>query len=186
MAILMPLAVLTLAAVSLTACATIQLTSDQTTRLAQLQAFADQIAQDWGSVTVEARTHHGLILLSPRLGADRPMYVQRWMLFSHRVVIHPELLSTKWCAEWTVAHGLEWARRGYAGTTVYAPIWALPLVLAAEALGKERAEKERENIAAEARGRLQNVRQWTETEFLNSITECRVVISRLREQEKEK
>ena len=107
-------------------------------------------------------------------------------LRSYRVVIHPELLSTKLCAEWTVAHGLEWARRGYAGTTVYAPIWALPFVLAAEAVRKERAEKERENVIADARARLQNARQWTETEFLNAITECRVVISRLREQEKEK
>jgi hypothetical protein len=187
MRMLKPLLLLILAAVSLTACAMGQLTSDQTTRLSELQAFADQIAQDWASVTVESRTQLGLIPLY-RLSADRPIYVDQWMPFvrSYRVVIHPEFLSTKWCAELTVAHGLEWARHGIAGGIVVGPAIAMPLiVLGARAAQEQRAEKIQDKVVSETGARLRQVRGWTDTEFRNAVSECQVVVGRLKFQERQ-
>lgn len=174
-----------LASVSLAACATVQLGPEQESRLAELQAFANQMTQDWGSVSLEVRTQLGLVR---RLGADRPIIVDQWVPFirSYRVVIHPELLSTKWCAEWTVAHGLEWARHGMAGGLLVGPAIALPfMALAARAVQEQRAAEARDKVVSETGARLRDVRRWTETEFLNAKSECQRVLIKLKFEERQ-
>ncbi len=176
------LVILALTVASLTGCGTVQLAPEQTTRLSELEAFADQMAEGLGSVTLEARTQLGLMR---RLGADRPIIVDQWMPFvpSYRVVLHPELLSTKWCAEWVVAHGLEWARQGHAGGLYVAPVWAAPIVIAAEAARAQAAREKRAEVAAETRTRLRQVRGWTDTEFTKAHQECQQAATRFKAQE---
>lgn len=182
MLVLKPLVLLTLGTVVLAACATVQLAPEQQTRLSELQAFADQIMQDWGSVTLEAKIQVGLWR---RLGADRPIQMDQWVpiVRSYRLMMHPELLTAKRCAERTVAHALEWTRQGYGPGWYVAPVWAFPLVVAAEAARARAAEEARSKVAAATASRLRQLRGWTDTEFAEAQTECQAVIGRLKSQE---
>lgn len=182
MLILKPLLLLTLATVGLTACATVQLAPEQQTRLGELQAFADQIIQDWGSVTLEAKIQVGLWR---HLGADRPIQMDQWvpLVRSYRLMMHPELLSTKRCAERTVAHALEWVRQGHGPGWYVAPVWAFPVVVAAEAARAKAAEEARSKVAEATATRLRQLRGWTDTEFVEAQRECQAVIGRLKSQE---
>lgn len=100
-------------------------------------------------------------------------------------MIHPEFLSTKWCAELIVAHGLEWARHGMAGRIVVGPAIAMPfIVLGAKAAQEERAKELRDKVASETGARLRQVRGWTDTEFRNAVGECQGVVARLRFEER--